>query len=566
MYPTHQFFLTYNCTYIVVFNVMKVDESRIEYWMRQLKLLLKNTKDDDNSSNEAAIYIVGTHIDDELCTQQHVAGVVKKLQEKYRKSSFPNLRGIFTVSCKTGQGIHLLKEELFTLFSNSKINVPVEWVRLHDYIKEQANFDTNDIENAPATTASEQQDGQIQKRTSLTHREHRLQYISWEVFKQWCGRCNIDEEEILILLEFLCDFGSLIHLKPTTQSEDNHSDDLVVLNPQWLSNVMSCIISIRTSNWIKDGILTLDKIPLIFSEYDPHIHDSLLKILQKFEIVYKMRKMDQIIIPSLLPSDTQGLSQFWPAECSSEVIEIGRVIKFPFLPVGFFSRLIVHLLHNPQLKILFLWKYGIVLRLYSKFVGQNRKILVKKDILAYAEFDELKCELILKARFSTMLGFTSGNRNAGLALVGTIIRIIEECISTLIEGFKLSYDVERKIICYHCLKNNCKLPYHFNFHEMISSLKSGKVFVFCQNIPSPSRCVQVSLLAPDISFLDIVEINPSSIVRNHLLGQGSYILSRPSIFSSIFFSIFQHNFLIIVHDIQVLIKKIFFMIWEQTLN
>lgn len=41
-YPTHQFFLTANCIYFVVFDISSPGISRIEYWMRQIKSLSRN--------------------------------------------------------------------------------------------------------------------------------------------------------------------------------------------------------------------------------------------------------------------------------------------------------------------------------------------------------------------------------------------------------------------------------------------------------------------------------------------------------------------------------------------
>ena len=64
-YLTHQFFLTSNCIYLVCFNVAKPEKHRVEYWLRQIKML-------SEGNERTAIFIVGTHADDPRCSTAEI--------------------------------------------------------------------------------------------------------------------------------------------------------------------------------------------------------------------------------------------------------------------------------------------------------------------------------------------------------------------------------------------------------------------------------------------------------------------------------------------------------------
>src|SRR5690606_16447727 len=67
---------------------------------------------------------------------------------------------------------------------------------------------------------------------------------------------------------------------------------------------------------------------------------------------------DESLVPCLLPEDRpQSLDKYW-IPFDAECVQIGRVWKFDFLPLPFFSQLMVRLLHFTDSKIH--WKYGII--------------------------------------------------------------------------------------------------------------------------------------------------------------------------------------------------------------
>ena len=452
--------------------------------MRQIKVLSKASFEQDLS-----IYIIGTHIDDENCTQSLIDETIEALQQKYRKQIFPGLKGIFAVSCKTGQGISQLKENLLQHYSNHQITIPITWIRLYDYIKD---------------------------------RKSTVQWVTWAIFSKWAKDCDIVADELTSAINFLANYGMINHLQ---LPGGDRNEDMIVLDPQWLSDIMSCIISIRTSNWVRDGIIQSDKIPLIFSKYPPSIHENLVKIMCKFEILYKMKgKSENFVIPSLLPEicEQEQFSTFWPMEMNKErgYIEIGRVIKFPFLPIGFFGRLIVHLLHLSRIKSKFIWRYGIVAALKSQILRKRKKQCVGKVV-----FDEATCEVEVRVRYPASISYNAftGERVQGHSYAGLLLRTLLEAVSTMVEGHNMECNIKRFITCSHCLKNgNYQNPYLFKYSDIISAIKAGNAFVFCQGIQSPTRCINISQLAPDISFSDVKEIHASELTFGELLGQGGF--------------------------------------------
>lgn len=56
-YPTHEFFLSSRSIYLVVFNMTKITESRIEYWLKKIQSFHSNTK----KGSETKVFLIGTH-------------------------------------------------------------------------------------------------------------------------------------------------------------------------------------------------------------------------------------------------------------------------------------------------------------------------------------------------------------------------------------------------------------------------------------------------------------------------------------------------------------------------
>ena len=188
-------------------------------------------------------------------------------------------------------------------------------------------------------------------------RVHQIDTIEWKNMKTVAHDCGIEEKDIMQALEFLKDVGSLVYYITDTKK---HHPDFVIIDPSWLANVMSSVITFRHS-WVRDGILLHSDFPHVWESYSTAMYENLIQLLEKFEISYRMAgNPPRSLIPSLLnprqPSDT--LASIWPTECPTEFDQFMRKFKFKFLPMGLFERLLVRVLHIPNTQSSLIWKTG----------------------------------------------------------------------------------------------------------------------------------------------------------------------------------------------------------------
>jgi hypothetical protein len=156
----------------------------------------------------------------------------------------------------------------------TRATIASNWVRLHDCIQEQRA--TNGV-------------------------------VLFSQYKQWAINCNIfSDDELKMATSFLCDAGALIHYddaqtiaSPLSLGQGDWKDcklsDLVVLDPQWLANVMASLITFR-HRWIKNGVLALSVVGQVFDSQPQHLHNALLALFEKFSIVFRMRNTDSVVV------------------------------------------------------------------------------------------------------------------------------------------------------------------------------------------------------------------------------------------------------------------------------
>lgn len=81
-YSTHQFFISQRSVYLIVFSLVKVDDDRIEYWLKAIRsgivFYIVDTFIVFNrflGARKAPILIVGTHLDHPKLKREHCAEV-----------------------------------------------------------------------------------------------------------------------------------------------------------------------------------------------------------------------------------------------------------------------------------------------------------------------------------------------------------------------------------------------------------------------------------------------------------------------------------------------------------
>jgi hypothetical protein len=93
---------------------------------------------------------------------------------------------------------------------------------------------------------------------------------------------------------FLNDIGSLSYFDNKTLK------DRVIIDPQWIVDVMSCVVSIK-ENVIKDGRLLHKDINEIWDKYDSNLQEWLLKLTEEFDLTFPVLQKQVNIVPCLLP-------------------------------------------------------------------------------------------------------------------------------------------------------------------------------------------------------------------------------------------------------------------------
>ncbi len=188
----------------------------------------------------------------------------------------------------------------------------------------------------------------------------------------------------------MTDLGVIVHFN---DSKANLLNDLIILDPQWLTRLLSTLITTKP-NFVKNGAIYSGDLSQIWKppEFPDSLHPSLLTLLEKFEIAYPLpvintnnssnnsnnsnnRQQTQInssseqriLIPYLVHSEKpDNLSSMSPLfhentqRSPNNPQFVRRVYRFDFIPFGFFSRLVVRVLHF--MEALSYWKNGILIQ------------------------------------------------------------------------------------------------------------------------------------------------------------------------------------------------------------
>lgn len=434
-YATHQFFLSKRSLYILVWNIEdEAENSKISFWLHSIKARTK----------KVPVYLVGTHLDKR--PKEMALFLLSKLESKY-KAMFPTLELYFrVVSCSNGEGINKLRQDIEETSLKQKImgeSIPISTLLLEKQIVEKS------MQLMPPV---------------LTKAE----------FTALGATCNItDPKELSRVSKTLHELGTLIHFE-----SDPKLNELVVLDPKWLTEVMATILTTR-HNFAKNGILKHSNLFQIWREpkYPQKLYSVLLSILERFEITYPLspltEKFDGVnLIPSLLPVEKpKEIEDIWSPFPNIEQTQTGRKYCFEFIPFGLFGRIIIRLLNFNKSALY--WRNGILLGTTSS----PQMILVELD--PNSNSIHINCRSI------------EGSP--------TIPNYIIESIETLIRSW---YKINMSIFipCVHCVEERVPDPFYFTYENCESHAVQGKQFINCEwhdcVIP-----VRLDKLAPDLTMV-----------------------------------------------------------------
>jgi internalin A len=194
MHATHQFFLTKRSLYLLVIDNRKNEQqNRVEYWLKLIKIY----------GGDSPVIIVGNCADEDF---PHVK--IRTLKKKYPQIVLPekdnpfSQNSVIATSCKTGEGIEALRQEIarqIETIPHIKDLLPVSWFEI---------------------------------KTKLEKMQKDYDFISYEKYQEYCQNTDIiSQQDQKTLVEFLHDLGIVLNYQ-----DDPRLKETNVLNPEWVTS------------------------------------------------------------------------------------------------------------------------------------------------------------------------------------------------------------------------------------------------------------------------------------------------------------------------------------------
>ncbi len=292
-YATHQYFLSKRSLYIVVWKITDGERgmNEIQQWLINIQARAPNSP----------VIIVGTHLD--VVKDEFPPSFSDYLQQRIRekfinvtdpeKFGLPNVLDSIEVSTKTRQNVRLLACMLYdTAFSirapgsSSKLleqKVPATYLALEEVV---SHLSTElRLQSSDPVLRQDQYEAAVSKELST---KHSLQFR--------------DASELSQATKFLHENGLLLHYDDATLK------DLYFLDPQWLCDMLSHVVTIREINpFAKNGIMKLEDLRHVFKSSTAvtlSAKSYVVNLLNKFEVALTWDSRT-LLIPSLLPTEQQ---------------------------------------------------------------------------------------------------------------------------------------------------------------------------------------------------------------------------------------------------------------------
>ena len=207
--------------------------------------------------------LIGTHSDHKDCTKEYVQSFIDNLVQTIKPERFKSklgvksIKGILTVSSKKRIGIKELLDLISDVVTKSKFIgqvFPSTWLKLENTL---SGIRLNG--NSPC--------------------------INWEEFNDIALSCSIVGKSVKEAVKFLHRIGVLCYF----DDERSGLNNLVIIDPQFLTNVMSSVITMKhrfgqESN--NEGIIYENQLPFIWKDYSNDLRKLLVNLLERFEIAF----------------------------------------------------------------------------------------------------------------------------------------------------------------------------------------------------------------------------------------------------------------------------------------
>lgn len=254
-HATHQFFLTNRSLFLLVWNARHgYEQGKLFYWLDTINA----------AAPESPVIIVATHIDERDADLPYY-----ELKIKY-----PQIVKHCQISNKTLEGVESLKDDISKFAADLPLMGeiwPTNWLNAAEEI-----------------------------------RAFKEKYISpqqfWEVFSS----NGVFGYNARLLSDWLHELGDILFFV-----DDDDLDDIVILNPQWVSEYISQILE---SNDVikKAGILTREQRDKLWGDLSPAMRNHFLRLMERFDLSYRTMENREIsLIVERLPLDPPEYKNKW---------------------------------------------------------------------------------------------------------------------------------------------------------------------------------------------------------------------------------------------------------------
>ena len=291
-YTTHQYFLSRRSLYLVLWKIGDGEKgiNEIQQWLINIQARAPNSP----------VIIIGTHQD--VTSTQFPPSFSEYLQNKIRdrfinlvdpeKCGLPRVLDSLEVSCKTKYNIkhlaNLIYDTAFSLKSQGskqrllEQKIPATYLYLEEIV--------GDLCVEMRHTGHDPVLGQVEYEELVTSHMKSKYSTSFR-----------DSAELHQATTFLHENGVLLHYDDATLR------DLFFLDPQWLCDMLSHVVTIREINpFVKNGIMLLEDLKHVFKSSTAvslSAKSYIVNLLNKFEVGLTWDSRT-LLIPCLLPTET----------------------------------------------------------------------------------------------------------------------------------------------------------------------------------------------------------------------------------------------------------------------
>ncbi|MCK6538582.1 MAG: leucine-rich repeat domain-containing protein [Anaerolineales bacterium] len=313
MHPTHPFFFSARCVYVLVLNVRQTyEQNRVEYWLRTIRAF----------GGQAPVIVAGNQAD--------AKGHVLDLPQNRLQREFPQTRPFLQTSAKDERGLEKLRDAL-----------------------------TQALDELPHTRVLFAQ-SHLAVKAALEEEKTRRDIIPYDYVRDLCARQGMeDPEDQKTLLALLHDLGVVLDFRD--EGGEPLSPD-GVLNPNWVTGAVYRLLTDQELRGTARGRLTPEMTRRILADYQPWHRDLILKLLRRFELAYPAAE-GVFYLPNTMPQDEPPAAAD-PAWAGGLTFEYG----YPELPESVITRFIVRVYEHIESGLV--WRWGVILAL-----GGNRALV-----------------------------------------------------------------------------------------------------------------------------------------------------------------------------------------------